>query len=179
MNVNHDNITITLLGEEGVGKTSIVSQFINHIYLDNRDSSISGQYYSKNLILENKTQIRLNIWDTSGQPRYRSLAKIFFKDSDAIIVVYDITQQKSFNELKNYWVEYVKDYYDKDKELVLAIVANKYDSTGGEVDEEVALQLAEDINAIFSHVSAKRGIGIDDLFYKIAKKVIKKRKREL
>ena len=54
---------------------------------------------------------------------------------------------------------------------------NKYDSTKGEVDEEIVMEFAEDINAIFAHVSAKKGIGIDDLFYKIAKKVIKNRKR--
>ena len=177
MSVNQDKIKITLLGEEGVGKTSIVSQFIKHIYLDNQQPTSSGAYCSKNLILENKTQIKLHIWDIPGKLSLRSFAKMFLIDSDAVILVYDITQQTSFNELKNYWVDYVKDY--NYKETVFAIVANKYDLTEGEVNEEVALQLAEDINAIFFHVSSKKGIGIDDLFYKIVKKVIKERKREL
>ena len=173
MSENKDTIKkvkIVLLGEEGVGKTNILSQFIEHIFLDNSQPTLSASYRSKNLILDNETQIKIELWDTSGKEKLRALSKLFFKDSNAIILVYDKTRKKSFDELKNYWAKFVKESHVKKDEVIFALVENKSDLEKTEVDEETALKFAEELNAIFSRISAKNGIGIDDLFSQIAKK---------
>ena len=107
MNVNKDipTVKITLLGEEGVGKTSIIRQYIQRIFDDHIVSTNDAENICKTISLDNETQIRFDIWDTAGKEVYRPLAKIFFDDANVIIFVYDITKQKSFDELKNFWIQ--------------------------------------------------------------------------
>ena len=69
--------------------------------------------------------LTFDIWDTAGQEKYRSLAKIFYKDAKAVVLVYDVTNEKSFNEMKDYWYEQIKQLGDKD--IIIAIAANKSD----------------------------------------------------
>ena len=168
-----------LMGEEGVWKTSIISQFVDHIFQENCVSTISASYSPKILTLDNGNKFRFELWDTAGRERYRPLSQIFFKDADVIILIYDITNRKSFQEIKDYWIPTVKKYHKEDKDYILAIVANKYESTKKEVDEEEALKLAEESNAIFCNVSAQNGLAIDDLFIKIAKEHMRKEGKEI
>ena len=102
---------IVLLGESGVGKTSIISRFINNFFAENVISTTGASYAGKTMIFDEfgGKKIRFEIWDTAGQEQYRSLTKIFYKDAAAAILVYDITRKGSFYALKNYWYDQVKD----------------------------------------------------------------------
>ena len=160
---------IVLVGESGVGKTSIIKQFIDHTFKDNILSSVGGSFCSKNLIYEKNKILKLEIWDTAGQERFRALTRMFYSDANACILVYDITQKESFEELKNYWIEQVREKADKN--IILAIAGNKSDLIENEeVDEGEARKLAESIDAIFMSISAKYINVINDLFLEIAKK---------
>ena len=99
-----------LLGESGVGKTSIIQNYFNK--KNNKSiSTISPNFQSKVMELKKeKKKIKFEIWDTAGQEKYHSLAKIFFQDASVCILVYDITVRESFEELKNFWVKEVKTY---------------------------------------------------------------------
>ena len=99
---------IVLIGEAGVGKTSIISQFIDQTFQEDLQASTGGTFTSKTLILNNGNTLKFDIWDTAGQERYRALTKLFYKDSNAAILVYDITRQDSFDELKNYWAQQIQ-----------------------------------------------------------------------
>ena len=93
---------VVIIGESGVGKTSILNSYITEQYDPDITSTFSARNVNKLVKLRDKA-INLNIWDTAGQEKYRSLSKIFFKGVDVAILVYDITNEKSFIELKEYW----------------------------------------------------------------------------
>ena len=102
---------VVLLGDSGVGKTSIIQNYIFKRYNYKDTSTIAANFQSKIMNLQNeKKKIKFEIWDTAGQEKYHSLAKIFFQDESVCILVYDITLRKSFEELKNFWVKEVKTY---------------------------------------------------------------------
>ena len=107
---------VVLLGESGVGKTCIISRYTSNIFEDNGISTTGASYCAKTLSFEEyggKT-IKFEIWDTAGQEKYRALNKIFYKDASVAILDYDITRKDSFDEIKNYWYDQVKDYSPKD-----------------------------------------------------------------
>ena len=100
------SLKVVLLGESGVGKSSIISRLIDGIFEDNVPNNLCARYVTK--IMEfpkfKNKKIAFDIWDTAGQTKFRALSKIFFIDAKAIILVYDITKKKSFEEIINYWI---------------------------------------------------------------------------
>ena len=159
---------VVLLGESGVGKTSIISRFINGTFEESLMSTNGASYVCRNLTFPEyqNRMIRFEIWDTAGQEQYRALNKIFYKDAGICILVYDITNIKSFNALKDYWYDQIYDTCSK--QVVLGLAANKSDLDEDEkVSEEIARNFAADINAIFMYTSACRFIGIDELFHNV------------
>ena len=164
-----ESLKIVLIGESGVGKTSIISQFIDQIFQDDQQSTIGGTFSTKTIKCSNGKTLKFEIWDTAGQEKYRSVTKMFYKDADVAVLVYDITNKYSFEELQKYWVQQVKD--SSPKGIILAIIANKSDLIEREeVDEADARNYANEINALFALTSAKNNFGVDDLFLEIAKK---------
>ena len=169
MRTNSESFKIVLIGESGVGKTSIISQFVNQIFQEDVESSSSGTFNSKTLIYDNNKVLKLEIWDTAGQEKYRSLASMFYKEASAAILVYDITRKESFEQIQNYWVGQIKE--NGPTNIILVLCANKSDLIDEEkVDEEQARNYAKEINAMFYPTSAKNDSGITDLFLQIAKK---------
>lgn len=161
---------VVLIGESGVGKTSIIKQFTFHSFDPDCNASISSQFSTKKIMIKDiKKTIQFDLWDTAGQEKYRSLAKIFYKDADVIIFVYEIRNKKSFESLKDYWYKEVTSNCKSNAFFV--IIGNKndlYDSS--EVDEIEAMNWADSIGAIFQTTSAKTNTGIDLLFENIGKK---------
>ena len=166
-----ESIKVVLLGEAGVGKTSIINQFAYHQFDPDCLSSISAQFISKSINYEGYGAIKYDIWDTAGQERYRSMARIFYKDAKVIIFVYDITSQATFDGMKDYWYEQIKINCEKD--AILAVVANKNDLySEQQVSDEVGQRFADEIDAIFQSTSALSDVGIGVLFDNIGKKLI-------
>ena len=166
-----DSVKVVLLGEAGVGKTSIIHQFTYHTFDPDCISSISAQFVSKTISYEGYGAIKFDIWDTAGEERYRSMAKIFYKDAKIIVFVYDITSQPTFDGLKNYWYEQIKINCEKD--AILAVVANKNDLYGDQVvADEDGEKFADEIGAIFQSTSALSDSGIGKLFEHIGRKFI-------
>ena len=164
------DVKLVLIGESGVGKSSIIKQYSAHVFDPDMDASISNKVIVKTLELKDigKT-IKLNIWDTAGQEKYRSIAKIFYKDAKIIVLVYSIANKDSFQTLKNYWYPEVKSTAFSD--VILAVVGNKYDLYNqSQVPDEEAKNWADSIGAIFQFTSAKSNSGIDLLFENLAKK---------
>ena len=162
-------LKIVLIGESGVGKTSIIYQFIDKNFLYDQQTTIGGTFATKKVKCSNGKILKLEIWDTAGQEKYRSVTKMFYKDADAAILVYDITSKNSFDGLKNYWLKEVKD--SSEKNVILVILGNKSDLFEREqVDNEEANAFAKELNALFFATSAKDSITINKLFLKIAEK---------
>ena len=107
---NSNSYKVVLVGESGVGKTSITSYFLYNTFNEKQESTITASFAQKSIEIEeiNKT-IEFDIWDTAGQEKYRSLAKLFYNEAKAAILVYDITNRKSFQEIQNYWFKDIKE----------------------------------------------------------------------
>lgn len=112
---NAKTCKVVLLGESGVGKTCIIARFINNTFEDNIMSTTGASYAGKTMSFDefNGQSIKFEIWDTAGQEKYRALTKIFYKDAGVAILVYDITRKDSFDEIKNYWHNQIKEFAPK------------------------------------------------------------------
>ena len=104
------NCKVVLIGESGVGKTSIIARYITNTFRTQQLPTTGANFVSKMVILEDENKsIKFELWDTAGQEKYRSLAKVFYKNARVCILVYDITRKTSFEELKNFWVGEIKE----------------------------------------------------------------------
>ena len=154
---------IVLLGEAGVGKTSIITRYISGSFSQVVMTSTGSSFVAKKIELDDKKKVKLQIWDTAGQERYRSLAKIFYQSAAVAVLVYDVTLKKSFEQLKEYWVKEIKD--NAPDNIIIAIAANKSDDyLNQEVDTADGKKLAKSLDALFICTSAKLGNGIEELF---------------
>ena len=172
--LDNEYCKVILVGESGVGKTSIINRFIKQQFTRDVMSSTGGTFSTKKIeynIDDKKKTISFEIWDTAGQERYRSMAKMFFKDAICAIIVYDITNKKSFEEVKNYWVDEVKN--NGPEKIMIYIVGNKYDLYLEEqVNEEEVRAFAREVNADFNTISALNSKGVDDIFWDVGKKYL-------
>jgi Ras-related protein Rab-6A len=144
-------IKIVLLGESGVGKTNLINVSIGKEFQQNSDSSLSSSFVSSDYKVGNKVYTYV-LWDTAGQESYRSLNKIFIKNTKVVIFVYSIENYKSFQEL-DYWVNIAKEELGDNS--IYAIIGNKsdlYDEQ--EVKDEEAEKYAEEHNMKIKFTSA-------------------------
>ena len=162
-------VKVILVGDSGVGKTSMISRYINQ-YNDRIDSTITTSYYTKLVTIDDYI-LNLHIWDTVGQEQFRSLNSLFFKDAQICLMVYDITREDSFSSIKDYWYEAV--LANGLEGVIFGVAGNKNDLYENEkVDKEEVKDFSTEINAIFRFTSAKQNMCIDELFKELGKKYI-------
>ena len=175
MNMNFEeeiNIKLILLGESAVGKTSIINRYVEDSFSNDIISSSSMTYSRKRLTI-NKQNIILNIWDTVGQERFKSLSKLFFNDTKIVVLVYSITEKDTFIKL-DYWLKTFQETIGDD--VVLGVAGNKSDLFFQQtVSEEEGAKYAEKIGAIFSEISAKENKkGLDKFIEQLVTEYIKR-----
>ena len=159
---NMESVKVALLGSSGVGKTCIIKRYTEGNFDENSQSTSGASYSQKILKIETKS-IQVDIWDTAGQEKYRSLGKRFYKDAYIVCLVYDITNNESFNDLKEKWYSDLKSFGEKYN--ILAVVGAKSDCyEKEEVAENEAREYAKSIGATFMLTSAKNGSNIELLF---------------
>ena len=169
---SNNTCKIVLVGDAGTGKTCIISRFVNDSFQKSQMTTACPSFCTKTISYPeyNKT-INLDIWDTAGQEIYRAISKLFYKGACVGILVYDITSQKSFDSIKDYWYNELKE--NTESNIIFNVVGNKQDLYEEEqVKEEDAKEFAKSINAGFYLTSAKRNINISDLFINSGKKYI-------
>ena len=148
-----EEIKVILVGEMGTGKTSLINTAIGLKFQEKLASTTTNSIMNKTMKVNGKTY-SVNLWDTIGQEKYRSLTKIFLKGSKIVIFVYDITSHKSIDELKNYWVKDIESKLGND--IIKGVVANKIDLyLEEEVKEDEGEEFAKSIDAKFLTISAK------------------------
>ena len=163
-------IKICLLGDVSVGKTSIASRFCKNSFNENYINTIGGAYQQQNVILNNGVKMKLHIWDTSGQDRFRSMTNLYYRDAQVAILTYDVTNEQSLESL-SYWLRELNDKVDQDN-MLLCLVGNKTDvePSKKKVPTIKGKEFAEQNNMIFFETSAKNGTGVKELFQAIATK---------
>ena len=149
-----DGIKVILVGEPGTGKTCLINASIGLKFEDNPTSTISSTFVPKKIKKDDGNEYMLNIWDTVGQEKYRSMTKIFIKQSKIVLLVYAINNKSSFEGLKSYWVNTMKDVLGDT--AVYAIIGNKNDLYLEEqVKESEAKEYADQLGLKLKLVSAK------------------------
>lgn len=163
-------VKLCLLGESGVGKSSIVMRFVTNSFKPALESTIGASFMSKKIAVDDQ-HFAFQIWDTAGQEKYRSLAPMYYRGAAAAIVVYDVSRDSSFRTVKD-WVNELKK--NAAPNIVLAIAGNKCDLEDlREVSRRDAEDYARQIGAIFIETSALNAVNVPELFMKIARSLPK------
>ena len=161
-------VKIVLLGDAGVGKSSLVLRFVTNSFDKYSESTIGASFMSK-LIMVDGNPIKYQIWDTAGQEKYHSLAPMYYRGAAAAIIVYDITRAASFQTLK-IWVRELQQLGPEN--IVIAICGNKSDlEDKREVSTAEARAYADEIGALFLETSAKLNKNVQDLFVDISRRL--------
>lgn len=156
---------IVFLGDQGVGKTSIITRFMYDSFDKLYQATIGIDFLSKTMYLEDRT-VRLQLWDTAGQERFRSLIPSYIRDSSVAVVVYDITNRASFLNTSK-WIEDVRN--ERGNDVIVVLVGNKTDLTDRrQVSVEEGEDKAQKEGIMFIESSAKAGFNIKSLFRKLA-----------
>ncbi|KAI0461467.1 Rab GTPase ypt6 [Komagataella kurtzmanii] len=161
---------IVFLGDQGVGKTSLITRFMYDTFNDHYAATVGIDFLSKTLYLDDKT-VRLQLWDTAGQERFRSLVPSYIRDSNVAIIVYDTTSKSSFQSVDK-WCDDVRN--ERGENVIICLVANKADLADQRVistedGEKKATGLKVDL---FIETSTKKGYNVKNLFRKVAKTLL-------
>ena len=172
-----------IVGNSGVGKTSIISRYLRKF--NPKEKSTIGASFTNKLEIINDNKILFEIWDTAGQEKFRSINSIFYQDANICILVYDITNKKSFDEMKDYWYNSVLENSSND--IIFHVVGNKIDLFDQEVvDRKEVDNFCKQLGTEVNFVSAKdeSNVYVDELFKKLAEKflssdIFKKKEEDL
>jgi len=168
------DLKIILIGDAGVGKTSISGRYITSSFKDVYQATLQVEKRMKIINEDDKTSIRLNIWDTAGQEKFRSITRQFYRDCQGAFIVFDLTKKSSFNELKT-WINELKTHGNDD--TVIIILGNKSDlTTEREISEDVIKNEIKDKYKYFE-VSAKTGNNVSLAFDEMKKLIMQKIKK--
>jgi len=165
---------IILVGDSGVGKTSILKKFINNEFNEDIKCTINIDFFSKSIKIDKNLYTNLKIYDTAGQEKYRALIKKYYQGTDGIILVFDLTNENSFNKLKS-WINEVSDNTEKAQ---IILVGNKADLIERKIDEETAENFAKQRDIKYIETSAKEGTNILLLFEELALDINKKKQND-
>ncbi|XP_026731662.1 ras-related protein Rab-18A [Trichoplusia ni] len=162
-------LKILVIGESGVGKSSIILAFTTGDYNASFPATIGVDYKCK-IMDVNGVKVKLGIWDTAGQERYRTLTSSFYRDAHGAILVYDVSEPKSLAKL-NEWAEELQVYSTK-KNIVCLVVGNKIDKQNRAVPREQGQAFAQKHRMLFIESSAKTQEGISLAFEELVQKII-------
>ncbi|KAG9129173.1 hypothetical protein Leryth_006446 [Lithospermum erythrorhizon] len=156
---------LVFLGDQSVGKTSIITRFMYDKFDTTYQATIGIDFLSKTMYLEDRT-IRLQLWDTAGQERFRSLIPSYIRDSSVAVIVYDVVNRQSFLNTSK-WIEEVRN--ERGNDVIIVLVGNKIDVVDKrQVSIEDGEAKSKESNIMFIETSAKAGFNIKPLFRKIA-----------
>jgi small GTP-binding protein len=162
---------VLLLGDSTVGKTCILLKYTDKIFQETHMMTIGLDYRLKTMTLQSGKEVKLQIWDTAGQDRFRSITKNYYKGSHGIILIYDVTSLKTFENVKSWVSQIHEEISDK---VVIYLVGNKIDMDDErKVKTEEGQKLAEELGVPFVETSAKSGENIDKIFSDITERIDK------
>ena len=161
---------ILLLGDSSVGKTCFLLRYTENTFQEIHMSTIGLDYKLKNVQMEDGKMVKIQIWDTAGQDRFRSITKNYYKGAHGIILLYDVTNKNSFNNVRN-WIGQIKEEVSEKVSIIL--VGNKVDDEEHRVVQtEEGEKIANEFKLMFFECSAKSGINIDTTFNELIKKTV-------
>uniref|UniRef100_A0A1A8K6D4 Ras-related protein SEC4 n=5 Tax=Nothobranchius TaxID=28779 RepID=A0A1A8K6D4_NOTKU len=162
-------LQIIIIGSRGVGKTSLMERYTDDTFCEACKSTVGVDFKIKTVELREK-KIRLQIWDTAGQERFRTITTAYYRGAMGIMLVYDICNEKSFDNIKN-WIRNIEEHASSDVEKM--ILGNKCDMTDRrQVSKDRGEKLAIDYGVKFLETSAKSGLNVEEAFYTMARDIL-------
>ena len=167
------SIKVVLLGEAGVGKTNLIRVAMGKPFEKEENSTISSTFFENEVVLNNK-KYSYCLWDTAGQEIYRSLNKIFMKESKIVIIVFSIDSRQSFDQI-DFWLNYIKEILGNDN-YIIGLVGNKSDLfLNQQISEKEMNKKAEELQVKFKITSAaKDKVGFKEFLEDLLKEYINK-----
>ena len=154
-------LKVLLLGDTSVGKTCLLKRYTEDTFQDAYLSTIGFDYKFKIVTLKSGKEVKVQIWDTAGQERFRTIAKSYYRGAHGIILVFDVTNQKTFDNIKM-WVNQIKE--EASSKVCVILIANKIDSEERVVSKEDAAALAKNYELKLYEASAKENINVTEAF---------------
>lgn len=171
-------IKVVLIGDAAVGKSSLLLKYVDDTFQDSYVCTIGVDFKIKSLVYDNK-RIKLQVWDTAGQERFKPITKCYFRGSHGCVVLFDVTNRSSYENVK-LWISDYRENNTVDSSENIVIIGNKCDK---DEDRSVTIEegnaLAESLNAKYLECSAKTGQGVAVAFDTITYVVIKNMKHEM
>ena len=160
---------ILLLGDSEVGKSCFLMRYADNVFVDNYITTIGLDYKLKYVQLDSGQVIKVQLWDTAGQDRYRTIAKNYYKGSHGILLLYDVTKTSSFENIREWIKDIREEVYEK---AIIFLIGNKIDKKDQiKIKTEDAEKLAEEFNIPFFEASAKSEENVDEIFKALYKKI--------
>ena len=161
---------LMVIGESKVGKTSLIKRYTKNEFGGVYLTTVGMDFQDKIIGIENK-KVRLQVWDSAGQERFRNITKSYFQSSDGLLVVYDIADKESFEKI-SFWMNSIKNYAPENVKLIL--IGNKCDLVNQrQVSVEEGENYAKKFNIKFFESSAKDGTNVNELFFYLANEIYK------
>jgi len=162
---------IVVIGDHNCGKSCVLLRFAENTFRDDHVTTLGVDFKLKTVKLD-RDRVRLELWDTAGMERYRTIYNSYYHSAHGVMIVYDITDKRSFDNLKNYWLNEVRMHAPQN--AVLMLVGNKCDLSEDEqhqrkVDFRTVEKLASELNVSLFEVSAKTGINVEEAFMELAR----------
>ena len=169
--LNENVYKLLLLGDSTVGKTCFLIKYSDQSFQDIHMATIGLDYRVKTMKLKNNKEVKIQIWDTAGQDRFRSITKNYYKGSHGIILIYDITNRRTFENVQQ-WISQIRE--ETSQNVVIYLIGNKIDmKEERKVSTEEGKKLADELGLPFMETSAKEGININEVFDDIVERVDK------
>ena len=165
-----NNVRILTLGSSAVGKTSLVVRFTENRFFETHISTIGVDFVKKEITL-NGTPLAVQIWDSAGQEKYKSVSKQYFQKAQGILLVFDLTSRQSFNEVSS-WLEMIKK--ETVSGLPIVLVGNKSDLSERQISEGEANEFANDKKLTYFETSASKGTNVNEAFHALVELTWKK-----
>ncbi|KAI8892358.1 small GTPase superfamily [Globomyces pollinis-pini] len=165
---------LLLIGDSGTGKSSLLLRFTDDMWLrpDEVSATIGVDFKVKIVDVDSK-KYKLTIWDTAGQERFRTLTSSYYRGAQGVILVYDVSNRRTFDHLQNWFTEL--DTYTSDKDVIRIIVGNKSDKDVAgvrQVQRKEGEALAKQMGTLFIETSAKTTVGVKDAFVEVVRKIV-------
>ncbi|CAO4368237.1 unnamed protein product [Caenorhabditis nigoni] len=162
-------LKILIIGESGVGKSSLMLRFVDDVFDPEQAATIGVDFRVTSMTIDGN-RVKLAIWDTAGQERFRTLTPSYYRGAQGVICVYDVTSRSSFEKL-NHWMTEVDAYCTNDN-VIKMMVANKIDMPNRTVTREEGLKFAKRHRTLFIEASAKTKEGVQCTFEELIEKII-------
>ncbi|XP_046352423.1 ras-related protein Rab-37-like isoform X4 [Haliotis rufescens] len=166
---------VMLIGDSGVGKTCLLVRFKDGTFLSGSFISTVGIDFRNKVVDVEGTKVKLQIWDTAGQERFRSITRAYYRDANALLLLYDVTNKASFDNIRA-WLAEINEYAQED--VVIMLLGNKADIAGERViRREDGERLAREYGVAFMETSAKTGMNVELAFMAVARDLKMKKTR--